>query len=333
MAKVIGRGHAWLCCVAIAGLAACGEDEQKGTVEIDAEEEIEVFVPEEIIDFDTALQDSSDPDGDAVADTVEEVDTAPPAPGEFGYACDENLDCNSGWCIQTANGRQCTRTCLDQCPKNYDCREAPGTDATFICLPRFLNLCDPCRETADCNQPGESGNYCLRHGADGRFCGVRCEEDADCPSADYVCRNVPVGGGAEAMQCVPVEGTDCECSPLATQLQKATVCEASNDNGTCEGTRFCLVSGLSTCDAQPPLPESCNQLDDNCNGVVDEGLTVRCYVDADGDTYAPADADSSYLCPAPDRMPVGGCPVGTTNRDPLGFSDCDDANADVHEGC
>ncbi len=266
MVDVIGRTRA-TCLVCLgAGLlfGACGEDKQTGAVEVDTTEEdtLEVFVPADTV---------AEVIEDTAIDTVQaEIDVGPPKPGEFGYTCNENLDCNSGWCIQTVDGRQCTRTCLDQCPNGYDCREAPGTDATFVCLPRFLTLCDPCRETTDCNPGGGSGNYCLSYAPEGRFCGAACEQDSDCPSEAYVCRNVPVGGGAEATQCVPVEGGECECSPLAKQLQKATVCQASNEHGSCDGTRFCLQSGLSSCDAEPPFPESCNGLDDNCNGAADD---------------------------------------------------------------
>ena len=155
-------------------VGACGgDDKQSGQTEVDtAVEDAEVFVP------DVAEDSAADSAIDTTADTTPAVDTRPPEPGEFGYTCDENLDCNSGWCIQTSSGRQCTRTCLDTCPTGYDCREAPGTDATFVCLPRFINLCDPCRETADCNQAGQSGNYGLAYGEEGRFCGAACDQDA-----------------------------------------------------------------------------------------------------------------------------------------------------------
>ncbi len=234
----------------------CGEEKKV----VDIVPEVEDTSVLDAIDFDTAPSD----DADVVLDTWK-----PPEPGEFGYSCEENTDCFSGWCVQTADGRQCTRTCVESCPDGYDCREAPGTDATYVCLPRFINLCDPCRETADCNAPGQSGNYCLGFGPEGRFCGAACGDDEDCPG-DHVCRNVPVGGGAEAKQCVPPDGQECQCSPLAKQLQKATTCFVENDNGKCEGTRFCLQSGLSLCDAKDPLPESCNQLDDNCDTRIDE---------------------------------------------------------------
>lgn len=246
----------------LGALGACGDDETSGT-KIDSETSTadSILVPDTVMP-DTTTATETTPD-------TSEPDTAPPQPGEFGYACDENIDCNSGWCVQTADGRQCTRSCIDSCPSGYDCRLAPGTDATFICLPRFLHLCDPCRETSECNEGQGAGNYCLAYGEGGRFCGVACEDDPDCPGG-YVCRNVPVGGGAEAKQCVPEDGGQCTCSAYAKQAQRATTCFVENDHGKCEGTRFCLQSGLSSCDAATPFPESCNQLDDNCNGQKDE---------------------------------------------------------------
>jgi hypothetical protein len=239
---------------------ACGSDESKGTQD-STSQDTEVFMP------DLVPVDLVEPDTTPDTDVVEVVE--PPKPGEFGYECDEGLDCNIGWCIQTAEARICTRECFDSCPNGFECRLAPGTDALRICLPKFNNLCDPCRETTDCNDPGTVGNYCLSYGANGRFCGAACNADPDCPGG-YVCRNVPVGGGSEAKQCVPADGAECKCSPLAKQLQKATTCFLENNNGKCEGTRFCLQSGLSMCDAATPFPESCNSKDDNCDGVTDE---------------------------------------------------------------
>ena len=250
----------WTCLIGLGLMVgACGSDAGEGTTDGDTALDIEIFVPD-LVQVDLVEETS-------VTDVVEVVE--PPKPGEFGYACDEALDCNSGWCVQTADGRQCTQTCVEACPSGYECREAPGVDPVFICLPKFLNLCDPCREAADCNAPGTAGNYCLAYGAKGRFCGAECNTDPDCPGG-YVCRNVPVGGGQEAKQCVPVDGAECTCSPFAKQLQKATVCFDENDNGKCEGTRFCLQSGLSLCDAATPFPESCNGRDDNCDTVTDE---------------------------------------------------------------
>ncbi len=235
-------------------------------------------VADTTVTIDTNLSDSTSTDatdsselGDTTIeeDTTRPVDTYVPMPGEFGFECDENDDCNSGWCLQTSQGRRCSRTCVDECPEFYDCREAPGVDATFICVQRFKNLCDPCNETVDCNGEGQAGNFCLTYGDTGSFCGGACTDDLSCPIG-YVCRTVPVGGGAEADQCVPSGGGQCQCSPLATSLQLSTTCSQRNDNGECEGTRTCTSQGLNLCDAAEPFPESCNGVDDNCNDQVDE---------------------------------------------------------------
>ncbi len=61
----------------------------------------------------------------------------------------------------------------------------------------------------------------------------------------------------------------------------------------------------------PAATESCNGLDDNCDGTVDEGVTTTLYADADGDGHG--DPDGSRA----------GCP-GEAGTSELG-DDCDDA--------
>ena len=75
------------------------------------------------------------------------------------------------------------------------------------------------------------------------------------------------------------------------------------------------------CDDSDPLvnpgaEEVCDEVDNNCDGEVDEGLTTTYFPDVDEDGYG-ADADAVDSCDAIDGMiDVGG--------------DCDDANADVN---
>jgi hypothetical protein len=58
--------------------------------------------------------------------------------GEFGDACQDNLDCLSGWCVDAPNGSVCTVRCLDEgCPEDWSCRVVrnTGADVVSICLP------------------------------------------------------------------------------------------------------------------------------------------------------------------------------------------------------
>jgi hypothetical protein len=215
------------------------------------------------LSVDGAADSNSGLDGDAA------VDTYIPEPGEFGYPCSDNEQCNSGWCIPTKDGNLCTRTCLEECPIDWECRPlVDDGDPVYLCLPRWLHLCDPCTKTTDCTtSESDTGHYCLDHGAKGKFCGGDCSSDGKCAKG-YECKNVPVGSGLVKPQCVPSAG-DCSCSQLAIDTQLQTTCVITNDFGTCVGSRLCTPQGLSDCDTTEPAKEGCNGLDDDCDGATD----------------------------------------------------------------
>ncbi|MBM4390748.1 MAG: putative metal-binding motif-containing protein [Deltaproteobacteria bacterium] len=70
--------------------------------------------------------------------------------------------------------------------------------------------------------------------------------------------------------------------------------------------------------AAPDLAESCDNVDNNCNGHVDEGALSTFYADVDQDGYGEA-ASASEACEAPSGA--------VTNAD-----DCDDSNPDAFPG-
>jgi hypothetical protein len=75
----------------------------------------------------------------------------------------------------------------------------------------------------------------------------------------------------------------------------------------------------------PMAQEACNMKDDNCDGSVDEGQGISCYVDADGDGVAAADANAVPTCGSQ-------CPSGLVEQAPqtMGERDCDDRDRAVN---
>lgn len=92
-------------------------------------------------------------------------------PGEFGWPCVSNDECNSGFCVTSPQGQMvCTIHCLEDCPGDWICKAVEtGPDVAFICIAGCLPDCD--------------GKEC---GFDG--CGGNCGE---CPMGfwckDYAC--------------------------------------------------------------------------------------------------------------------------------------------------
>ncbi len=179
-----------------------------------------------------------------------------------------------------------------------------------------------------------------------------------CPSAG---REFVGGCPANLTNRVPVGATVIDCNDADSNVSPASIeiCDASMVDENCDGvanpstlcvcsgsvTRPCplpgaCASGMQTCTSGAwnscsisPITESCNTVDDNCDGVVDEGLTVTCYADDDNDTYAIAGALPAQACPVTGRASVGGCPTNQTNRAPaVGAIDCAPTDPAVNPG-
>jgi len=267
--------------------------------------------------------------------------------------CTDNADCDSGWCVETADGKTCTETCIDSCPKGWFCGEVSNTgqDVTYICLPRFVTLCRPCVEDAECaGTLGASGSKCLKYGAEGSFCGAECSEDLACAEG-YTC---------DEGQCRLSTGL-CECSWKAIKDGAKTTCSASNESGTCTGDRSCLDGVLSGCSALTPSTEVCDGVDNDCDAVTDEdvdggscteanefGVCEGVWVCSDGGLACSAATPEIEICDGKDNDCDGeaeggggwdGIDEGFPDSDADGIADCisndDDADTipDIDDNC
>jgi hypothetical protein len=100
--------------------------------------------------------------------------------------------------------------------------------------------------------------------------------------------------------------------------------------GACvSGTQTCIAGLWAGCSGSGPSTETCNGLDDDCDGMTDEELLVEgCFVDGDSDGFGAGDATTR--CRDTMRGRFGFCPAGYTNHT-LAF-DCNDAIAEVRPG-
>ncbi len=205
----------------------------------------------------------------------------------LGCACLDDAQCDQpAYCVAVDAGRVCATACVEGCPTGYACigvTIGQSVDKTLLCLPQAAKLCQPCENHGDCQAKSDAElAACLDYGAAGRFCGVACLKDTDCPT-DYACVDATLGDGSKTRQCQRTTGA-CACNPVGTLLGMKTTCTATNAAGTCSGVRACVAAGLEPCSAKSPAAEVCNQEDDDCNGKDDDlPATATClYENAEG---------------------------------------------------
>ncbi|MFO0748242.1 MAG: Ig-like domain-containing protein [Myxococcota bacterium] len=299
---------------------ACGGDDDTSRSDLAGADSGDSIQFGEIADSaatDSAAPDAPDSDASCSAD-----------PGGFRCPCEDNAECNSGFCIPVREGgKACTQYCTTSCPDGWDCSliQFPGSDPTFLCIEVGLNLCRPCTSDAQCQAGtiGANGDRCITRGdAAGAFCGIACAEDDDCPGG-YECReSIALEGQASVRQCVPIADRECTCSQRAIDEGATTACH----DHACAGVRTCGDDGLTACNAPTWAAETCNGRDDDCSGATDEGFT---------DTDHDAQADCVDLDDDDDSVPdtTDDCPLvpdpGQENHDTDTLGDaCDDDDDD-----
>jgi alpha-tubulin suppressor-like RCC1 family protein len=150
------------------------------------------------------------------------------------------------------------------------------------------------------------------------------------------------GGTMTGLACAPRAGlvatnTDCNDSDANINPSRTETCNGVDDNcvggiddsnpgggmacasgllGACAaGTTVCRTGAVACNPNSMPIAETCNLVDDDCNGVVDNGVETMFYRDADRDTYG--SSTIVRACTLPD--------MAATRS-----GDCNDANAAIY---
>ncbi len=276
-----------------------------------------VVTEKEEIRFGAASEDAFEWPAEDPSEVLEDLETVAGddlgegwEPDGFGWPCDENEDCATGYCVPGVDGEPafCTIPCVEDCPEGTHCRLAPQTvpDPIYVCLPPYpAPWCRPCHGLADCADPWadevltcheispQEGAFCTR------ACGDGCPDGFECLDG----------------RCLPPDGCTCLEGPDAMGWE--TDCVVGSPAGECSGVRLCAEAGMTPCSAMTPGPELCNGLDDDCDGATDpvgSGGCASWWMDGDGD--GAGGETEACLC--------SGTPGWVQN-----FGDCDDEDPGV----
>ncbi|MFO0680715.1 MAG: putative metal-binding motif-containing protein [Sandaracinus sp.] len=239
-------------------------------------------------------------------------------PSSFGFRDqDGDGEPDAACCNDSGTTRTCGTDCDDAHPSVH-----PG--ATEACNSRD----DDCDTAVD-----EGVTVTLYHDQDGDGFGDPAMSMNGCAGSipGYVamgtdCNDAVASINPSAADTCDADMLDEDCSGTPNDPPGGCSCSIGDSRaclamGACaSGTEMCIGGNFGQCSILPSA-EICNQVDDDCNGVVDDGLRLSCWVDGDADGYARADAAMSMECAAGFN-----CPVGYTTRNPATAADCNDAN-------
>ena len=240
--------------------------EDVAAVDVNAETSVDDAAPDTVPDTqpDTVADTAADAGAETAQDIAAEATAA--CPGSVGCACKEAKDCTSGECgLNLAASLVCIAVCgaNDSCAAGFGCAKGAGK---ALCLEQDIALCAPCLSNDQCSQPSAAGKAgsCVSFAEQGAFCGFACLLNFDCPDG-YSCADGADIAGTKGKYCKPKDSGTCKCSPVAIFTSASTICS----NGACKAQRKCTVTGLTACTASTPTVETCDGIDNDCDGATD----------------------------------------------------------------
>jgi len=265
--------------------------------------------------------------------------------------------CSDGICVPSG--------CVDKDGDGFPDVACGGTDcndAVWAIHPGAVELCNGIDD--NCNGPVDETFDLSSNFANCGSCGHVCSPGESCVNGVCVpplptCVDADGDGHAALGSCPGAD--DCDDSDPKNFPGNIEVCDSKDNNcngvvddapqgvgapckvpqkfGVCADGLTACTNGAITC-AQTTFPSSevCDGLDNDCNGVVDDGVTTTYYKDADGDGYGDP-AKTSTACTAPPGYVAqkGDCDDADPNVNPSVPEICDgkdnNCNNIIDEGC
>jgi hypothetical protein len=241
------------------------------------------------------------------------------------------------------------RASVGSCPSGYTNRG--GTPATTDCndangaiRPLATEVCNTIDDDCDASTD-EGATTAYFRDADGDGFGAGAATNACTAPTGYVptstdCDDTRASSSPVGTEVCDASLRDEDCDSTANEGcacvdGTSRACGGGSPvRGVCRaGTQLCIAGAWATCSGNVDpgtVTETCNGLDDDCDGSTDESLlAASCYVDADSDGYGSGSALAT-LCRDASRAAFGDCPSGYTNVGGTAATrDCNDANGAI----
>ncbi|MEM9071555.1 MAG: putative metal-binding motif-containing protein [Myxococcota bacterium] len=212
-----------------------------------------------------------------------------------GGVCSRSADCQGGlFCV---DGRCCTGTCDGTC----EACDLPGSEGTCTPVPAMADVDNECAGFS-CGSyyggfvGGSDSCFTRQNVSDS---GAACNGARACIGPETLCPLQPLG--TLQIDCnntcqSPVAGTCVGTNPGICRDLDDVADTVSCGTGECQRTvQRCVGGTPSTCSPGAPSVETCNTLDDDCDGTPDDGSGAA--------LCPPVTGGLSYMCTAVHSQP------------------------------